>query len=133
MPDPNFSEMQTGDPVEAKEYKHEPKGVVVDLDTFREQTVAAQKRVGREVDGSAAARADREKTQQDIERMKIQQAEQRKAEPVDSLRHRKQWEEDFPNNIENPAGNMLSRRQLEKGDGIITRIQNYFYKRGGKK
>jgi hypothetical protein len=134
MPGVDFKEMPTGDSIEVKEFDKGKggKGELVDLDQFREEASAVKARVDRKVDDSAAERADREKSQQDIQRARIARAAERQEEPIESVVHHKQWLEEFPNS-ENPAGNTLSRRQLEKADGPFTKFMNWLYKRGEKK
>ena len=48
---------------------------------------------------------------------------------VEPVTRRPQWMERYPNTVENPAGNTLSKRQLQKGRSFWAKLGEWFARR----
>ena len=91
--------------------------------TFEGEVARVHNRVARKIGETADARKAHEEAVRDVELMKAR-AKIENGPEIPELRTRP-----LPipgGEIENPAGNMLSRRPLEKGTGLWTRLMERF-------
>jgi len=120
MANVDFSEMPKVEPVEPEEFKGGKGAEIVDFETIQKQAAEAHGKVTQEVNKSFSARADRARSEADAlkyTREAIGAAESYDTEPA------LKGNQSIPGeNPENPAGNSLTRNQLQRERSWIAKI-----------